>query len=167
MNHDTYNRTLVDVNNTYHDCGALCNNAEPNIWSRRPFLASLLCGQHAALDSFLWMLWRVWSIWEQLLSMGLWSGAMGVTWLWVFDLTVIWVQLAGYQVNPLRAIFFRENRNIYLYFMSFLHTNKTQVVEIPPRVRQGPDYYTKLISWLLMSWRRKEPGHQQPWHWPS
>ena len=41
-------------------------------------------------------------------------------------------------VNPLRAKFFRENINIYLHFMSFLHTNKTHVVEIPRRVRQGP-----------------------------
>ena len=45
-------------------------------------------------------------------------------------------------VNPLRAKFFRVNINIYLYFVSFLHTNKTQVVEIPPRVRQGPAYST-------------------------
>ena len=35
-------------------------------------------------------------------------------------------------VNPLRAKFFRENINIYSHFMSFLHINKTQVVEIPP-----------------------------------
>ena len=34
------------------------------------------------------------------------------------------------------------NINLYLHFMSFLHTNKTQVVEIPPRVRQGPTYST-------------------------
>ena len=70
-------------------------------------------------------------------------------------------------VNPLRAKFFRGNINIYLHLMSFLHTNKTQVVEIPPRVRQGPAYSTQSVSWLLMSWRRKEPGHQQPWYWPS
>ena len=69
-------------------------------------------------------------------------------------------------INPLRAEFFRVNINIYLHFMSFLHTNKTQVVEIPPRVRQGPAYSTS-ISWLLMSWRLKEPGHQQPWYWSS
>ena len=68
-------------------------------------------------------------------------------------------EMTAYKFNPLRAISFRENRNIYLHFMSFLHTNKTQVVEIPPLVRQGPAYYTKSISWLLMSWRRKEPGH--------
>ena len=46
------------------------------------------------------------------------------------------------QNNPLHAKFLRENINIYLHFMSFLHTNKTQVVEIPPRVRQGPAYFT-------------------------
>ena len=45
-------------------------------------------------------------------------------------------------LNPLRAKFLRENINIYLHFMSFLHTNKTQVVEISPRVRQGPAYST-------------------------
>ena len=45
-------------------------------------------------------------------------------------------------INPLRAIFFRENINIYSHFMSFLHTNKTQVVEMPPRVRQGPAFST-------------------------
>ena len=44
--------------------------------------------------------------------------------------------------NPLLVIFFRENINIYLHFMSFLQINKTQVVEIPPRVRQGPAYST-------------------------
>ena len=69
--------------------------------------------------------------------------------------------------NPLRAKFVAENINIYLHFMSFLHTNKTQVVEIPPRVKPGPAYFTQSISWLLISWRRKEPGHQQTWYWPS
>ena len=45
-------------------------------------------------------------------------------------------------INPLHAKFFRGNINIYLHLMSFLHTNKTQVVEIPPRVRHGPAYST-------------------------
>ena len=35
-------------------------------------------------------------------------------------------------VNPLRAKFLGENINIYLHFMPLLHTDKTQVVEIPP-----------------------------------
>ena len=45
-------------------------------------------------------------------------------------------------LNPLRAKFFRVNLNIYLHFMSFLHTNKTHAIEIPHRVRQGPAYST-------------------------
>ena len=45
-------------------------------------------------------------------------------------------------INPLRAEFLRYNINIYLHFMSFLHTNKTQVVDIPPWVRQAPAYST-------------------------
>ena len=48
----------------------------------------------------------------------------------------------GGLVNLLRAKFLRENINIYLHLMSFLRTNKTQVVEILPRVRQGPAYST-------------------------
>ena len=63
-------------------------------------------------------------------------------------------------VNPLRAKFFRGNINIYLHFVSFLHIDTTQVFEILPQIRQEPTYSTQSISWLLMSWRRKEPGHQ-------
>ena len=48
--------------------------------------------------------------------------------------------------NPLRATFFRENTNIYLHFISLLHTNKTQVVEIPPRVRQGLFYIINIMA---------------------
>ena len=45
-------------------------------------------------------------------------------------------------INPLRAILFTEDINIYLHFMSFLLINKTQIVEIPPGVRQRPAYST-------------------------
>ena len=45
-------------------------------------------------------------------------------------------------INPLRAKFFRENRNIYLHFVSFLHIDTTQVVEILPQIRQEPTYCT-------------------------
>ena len=44
--------------------------------------------------------------------------------------------------NPLRAIFFRENSNIYLHFMSFLHIDITQAVEILPQARQELNYFT-------------------------
>ena len=45
-------------------------------------------------------------------------------------------------VNPLRAKFFRENINIYLHFVSYLHIDTTQVVEILPQIRQEPAYAT-------------------------
>ena len=51
----------------------------------------------------------------------------------------LWIFIS---LTPLRARFLRENINIYLHFLSFLHTDKTQVVEILPRVRQGPAYST-------------------------
>ena len=41
-------------------------------------------------------------------------------------------------INPLRAKFFRGNINIYLHFVSFLHIDTMQVVEILPQVRQEP-----------------------------
>ena len=55
---------------------------------------------------------------------------------------------------------FRGNINIYLHFISLLHTDMTQVLKILPQVRPGPTYSIESISWLPMSWRRKEPGHQ-------
>ena len=77
------------------------------------------------------------------------------------------IQVMTYWLNPLHAKFFRGNINIYLHFVSYLHIDTTQVVEILLQIREEPTYSTKTISWLLMSWQRKEPGHQQPWHWPS
>ena len=45
-------------------------------------------------------------------------------------------------------------------YMSFLHIDMTQVVEILPQVRKKLTYSIQSISWVLMSWRRKEPRHQ-------
>ena len=46
------------------------------------------------------------------------------------------------QINPLRAKFFGGNIKICLHFVSFLHIDKTQVVEILPQIRQEPTYST-------------------------
>ena len=70
-------------------------------------------------------------------------------------------------LNSLRAKFFREKINIYLHFMSLLNIDMTQVPKILSPITPGPTYSTQSISLLLMSWRRKEPGHQHPWYWPS
>ena len=48
----------------------------------------------------------------------------------------------GFQVNPLRVKFVRGNINIYLHFVSFLHIDMTQVIEILPQIRQEPTYST-------------------------
>ena len=59
---------------------------------------------------------------------------------------------------------FEEGTKTYLHFMAFLHNDMTQVVEIPPQVKQGPSYSTSCtwsLLWLLMPWRCEEPGHQQ------
>ena len=64
-------------------------------------------------------------------------------------------------INPLRAKFFKGNKNISSHYVSFLHVDMTQVVEFLPQVRQEPSYSTVSILRVLMSWRRKEPGHQQ------
>ena len=65
-------------------------------------------------------------------------------------------------VNPLRAKFFRGNKNMHLHFMSLLHIDMTQVLNIPPQVRPVPTYSTQSISLLLMAWLLSSPGHQQP-----
>ena len=45
-------------------------------------------------------------------------------------------------INPLRAKFFRGNKNIYLHFVLFLHIDTTQVVEILPQIRPELTYST-------------------------
>ena len=40
-------------------------------------------------------------------------------------------------INPLGAKFFRENINIYLHFVSYLHIDMTRVAEILPQIGQG------------------------------
>ena len=46
------------------------------------------------------------------------------------------------RIISLRAKFFSKNINMYLQFLSFLHTDMMQVVEILSRVRQGLTYST-------------------------
>ena len=59
----------------------------------------------------------------------------------VFVVWVNWLKPWS-SINPLRAKYFRGNINIYLHFVSFLHIDMTQVVEILPQIRQEPTYST-------------------------
>ena len=45
-----------------------------------------------------------------------------------------------HKLNHLRAKFFRGSINIYLHFVSFIHIDTTQVVEILSQIRQEPTY---------------------------
>ena len=66
----------------------------------------------------------------------------------VFNVTLVyWARLAKgcnmaqrALVNPLRAKFFRWNINIYLHFVSLLHIDTTQLIEILPQIRQERTY---------------------------
>ena len=63
--------------------------------------------------------------------------------------------------------FFNRNLNTYLQFPPLFHSDMAQEFDILPRERQGHAYFIYSIPWPLMTWRRKEPGHQQPWYWPG
>ena len=60
--------------------------------------------------------------------------------------------------------YFRKNKK---KIPSFLNTERVKVVKILPCGKQGPLYLAYQSPWLLMTWRHKEPGHQQPWRWPN
>ena len=72
-------------------------------------------------------------------------------------------------INPALADtneLFLSKWNIYL-ICPFPDTAMTQIKTLPCGI-QGPIYTAcRPIAWLLMSWRRKEPGHQQPRYWHS
>ena len=54
--------------------------------------------------------------------------------------SMIWNDISLF--TPLRAKFFRVIQNLYLHFMSYLHIDMTQVVEILPREWAGLAYFT-------------------------
>ena len=50
--------------------------------------------------------------------------------------------MAPHVLAPCGTKFVEGNINIHLHFVSFLHIDKTQVVEILPQIRQDPTYST-------------------------
>ena len=56
----------------------------------------------------------------------------------------------------------------YLDFLSFLNTWMEQMRSFHVKKTSAPLFTVdQLISWLLLAWWHKKPGHQQPWYWPS
>ena len=83
--------------------------------------------------------------------------------IWVPVSTCGW-SLVAYPFDLLRCGFFRsssETKQIFSHCLSFFDA------EIPSLRKQRRGYLTKPIPWRLMSWRRKEAGHQRPWHWST
>ena len=58
---------------------------------------------------------------------------------YALDVSILFNEISK---NLLHAKFFRENINIYLHFVSYLHIDTTQVIEILPQIRQEPTYST-------------------------
>ena len=58
------------------------------------------------------------------------------------EIDSLWGSDGFTHLNPLHAKISRGNKNIYLHFMSFLHIDMAQVVEILPQVRQELTYST-------------------------
>ena len=61
-------------------------------------------------------------------------------------------------LNPLRAKFFRGNKNIYLHYMSFLHIDMTRRVvqflpQVMPRSQMHPDEFPMCSRWVF--WRNR------------
>ena len=72
----------------------------------------------------------------------------------------------GYLRNAIISIveFILGNLKTQKLFVPFLDTEMVHVLEILPHGRQGSIYPAQSIPWLRMTWRHKEPGHQQPWY---
>ena len=65
-----------------------------------------------------------------------------------------------YEGLTLYALIFSEGTKTYICILC--HIDMTQTVQILPQVRQELAYSMQSISWVLMSWQLKEPGHRQP-----
>ena len=59
-----------------------------------------------------------------------------------------------------------KHKNTWL-FLSVPNINMAQIIKNIPHGRQWPTLSTQSISRLLMTWRRKEPGHKQPLYWSN
>ena len=73
---------------------------------------------------------------------------------------------SGMATNPCRAESILGIIKTHLYFLSYLNTAKSQEVKIIVRTRQGPIYPAYSVSWLVMTWQRKNQGTstEQLWY---
>ena len=69
-------------------------------------------------------------------------------------------------INTSSIEFTIRNDKMYSHSLSYLGNDMAHVDEIRSDEGQWPVYCASSTSWLLMSWRRKAPGHCQQWYWP-
>ena len=87
---------------------------------------------------------------------GLYVSLFSPHYIWTRVGSVLWL-------TPSCATSFKENE--YLLEFSFVNAHYPQVLEILPRERRVSIHPVQLISRLLVTWRCKEPSHQQPYYW--
>ena len=74
------------------------------------------------------------------------------------------VELFTSFLNPYRSGFILRNTKRVLHFISFLSTDGTlKSLKASFWKMKGPVHPTYSIPFLLMTWRRRDPCHQQPW----
>ena len=73
----------------------------------------------------------------------------------------------GYNLRFIMCGILVRKHKMYLHFLSILNIEMAQGEEFLPCGREWPLYQAQSILWLLMTWWGEEPGHQQPWSWPS
>ena len=56
---------------------------------------------------------------------------------------------------------------MHLQLLSFLDSETFQVLEFHFQGRQEHPHFISSIPFLFMTWRPKEPGHQQTWYWAN
>ena len=70
----------------------------------------------------------------------------------------------GLEHKTLSHWIYLRKRKTYFHILSYLNTEQAQLWDILPHGRQGHVYPTLSIPWILVAWRRQDPGHQQPWY---
>ena len=90
------------------------------------------------------------------------SGLLRLLCFFFTYLSEIWVQMRNFKLTLYMLNCHGQHKNISIMCITPWHWH--DIVEILPHVRQELTYSTWSVSWVLMSWRCKEPGHQQPWY---
>ena len=65
------------------------------------------------------------------------------------------------------AMWYLFSSLIYVIFILFIHYKMVQIFEILFHGNERSTYCTLSISWLLITWWHKDPGHHRPLYWPS